>query len=186
MRQLVGIGEGDPVPVKGKQPKLPKKVWNGASHLPIIKRSRGRCKVCSSSGVQSRSNVKCERCDLVLCLNKERNCFYLYHTLNYQGQRQMTEFSYVFRSSCKLLMNICCGHGNAMLLFYWRFWETVLITICSYWHFCDQYVFRTGITAILCERNQKIASVCTPVLLSCHSHSKNLLFQFGCWQAQGP
>ena len=73
------IGEGDPVPVKGKQPKLPKNVWNGASHLPIIKRSRGRCKVCSSSGVQSRSNVKCERCDLVLCLNKERNCFYLYH-----------------------------------------------------------------------------------------------------------
>lgn len=116
----------------------------------------------------------------------KRETAFICITLNYQGQRQMTEFSNVFRSSCTLLMNICCGHGNAMLLFYWRFWETVLITICRYWHFCDQYVFRTGITAILCERNQKIASVCTPVLLSCHSHSKNLLFQFGCWQAQGP
>ena len=83
--QLVSIEEADPVPVRGKQPKLPKNAWNGASHLPVVDSSHGRCKVCTSSGVQSHSNVKCETCDVVLRLNNDRNCFYVYHTLDYQG-----------------------------------------------------------------------------------------------------
>lgn len=85
VRQLVSIEEADPVPVREKQPKLPKNAWNGASHLPVVDSSHGRCKVCTSSGVQSRPNVKCETCDVVLCLNNDRNCFYVYHTLDYQG-----------------------------------------------------------------------------------------------------
>lgn len=85
VRQLVSIEEADPVPVWEKQPKLPKNAWNGASHLPVVDSSHGRCKVCTSSGVQSRPNVKCETCDVVLCLNNDRNCFYVYHTLDYQG-----------------------------------------------------------------------------------------------------
>lgn len=65
VQQLVGIEEAGPIPVRGKQPKLPKNAWNGASHLPVIESSRGRCRVCMSSGVQSHSNVKCEMCDVV-------------------------------------------------------------------------------------------------------------------------
>ena len=62
VRQLAGIEEADPVPVKGKQPKLPKNAWNGASHLSIIEmNSRGRCKVfliwCSVSLVCEMRNV---------------------------------------------------------------------------------------------------------------------------------
>lgn len=75
VRQLAGIEEADPVPVKGKQ----QNAWNGASHLSIIEMN--------SRGVQYHLYVKCETCDVVLCLNKERDCFYLYHTLNYQGER---------------------------------------------------------------------------------------------------
>ena len=39
-----------------------------------------------------------------------------------------------------------------------------------------QCFVRTGITAILCKRNQKIASVCKPILLSCYSRWRKLWF----------
>ena len=39
-----------------------------------------------------------------------------------------------------------------------------------------QCFVRTGITAILCKRNQKIVSVCKPILLSCYSRWRKLWF----------
>ena len=47
-----------------------------ANHLPAFVDGRLRCFLCSKEGVQSRTSIKCQTCDVALCLNKDRNCFY--------------------------------------------------------------------------------------------------------------
>ena len=47
-------------------------------HLPIVG-DRDRCKYCQESGKDLKSYVYCTTCKVVLCLNKDRNCFMLYH-----------------------------------------------------------------------------------------------------------
>ncbi len=44
-------------------------------HMPVFV-ERQRCK---KDGCNARSNVKCKKCQMHLCLNKDRNCFELYH-----------------------------------------------------------------------------------------------------------
>ena len=51
-----------------------------SSHLPIFVDGRLRCFLCSKDGVQNRTAIKCQTCDVALCLNKERNCFFVYHS----------------------------------------------------------------------------------------------------------
>ena len=45
------------------------------SHLQIFLETRRRCTVCSKAGKENRTFVTCSSCDVVLCLQKEKNCF---------------------------------------------------------------------------------------------------------------
>ena len=45
-------------------------------HLPIFLETRRRCTVCSQAGKENRIFVTCSLCDVALCLQKERSCFY--------------------------------------------------------------------------------------------------------------
>lgn len=53
---------------------------DGTDHLPQFdeKKEATRCKLC----IKQRSHVYCEKCNVHLCLQKSRNCFYDYHTKN--------------------------------------------------------------------------------------------------------
>jgi DNA excision repair protein ERCC-6 len=48
-------------------------------HLPIHSSERGRCHHCSTRKTNFRSNIKCSVCNVHLCLNSERNCYYRFH-----------------------------------------------------------------------------------------------------------
>ena len=49
---------------------------DGTNHLPIWDEKRQRCKL---SGCDGFSYIKCCRCNMHLCLNKDRNCFVTFH-----------------------------------------------------------------------------------------------------------
>ena len=49
-----------------------------ANHLPHFREKRARCVLCSSSGLENRSAVSCQSCDVTLCLQPGRNCFAMY------------------------------------------------------------------------------------------------------------
>lgn len=49
--------------------------YDGTDHLPEWG-TRGRCK---NSDCWSLSFIKCVKCDVFLCLNKDRNCFFSFH-----------------------------------------------------------------------------------------------------------
>ncbi|XP_013781432.2 protein tramtrack, beta isoform-like isoform X3 [Limulus polyphemus] len=45
--------------------------------------TRRRCVLCSKGHIQRRSNVKCGRCDVALCMDLKRNCFAEFHKINF-------------------------------------------------------------------------------------------------------
>ena len=47
-------------------------------HWPIPSVTQRRCRVCSARGVTRNVSVKCQRCDVALCV--DRKCFLEYHT----------------------------------------------------------------------------------------------------------
>lgn len=49
---------------------------DGYSHLPLWCLERQRCKYPCGA----KTFIKCEKCNVFLCLNKDRNCFYKFHT----------------------------------------------------------------------------------------------------------
>ena len=49
---------------------------DGTNHLPIWDEKRQRCKL---GGCDGFSYIKCCRCNMHLCLNKDRNCFVTFH-----------------------------------------------------------------------------------------------------------
>ena len=44
-------------------------------HFPDFNEKRGRCRYCPNGY----SNIYCRKCNMVLCLRKDNNCFYLFH-----------------------------------------------------------------------------------------------------------
>ena len=48
----------------------------GTNHLPIWDEKRQRCKL---GGCDGFSYIKCCRCNMHFCLNKDRNCFVTFH-----------------------------------------------------------------------------------------------------------
>ncbi|XP_054259612.1 piggyBac transposable element-derived protein 2-like [Macrosteles quadrilineatus] len=66
---------------KSKKPHVsalpPKEVRKDQTgHWPIWNNNRLRCKL---PDCESRSYVNCSKCNLTLCLNKDKNCFYKFH-----------------------------------------------------------------------------------------------------------
>ena len=45
------------------------------AHWPVFTEKRGRCKLCA----EGQTSISCEKCDVRLCLNKDRNCFKVFH-----------------------------------------------------------------------------------------------------------
>lgn len=49
-------------------------------HLPEFTAKRARCTLCASKNIENRTFTRCLSCNVPLCLQKERNCFYLHHS----------------------------------------------------------------------------------------------------------
>lgn len=49
-------------------------------HWPQHSEQKGKCAFCSSKTKQVFSRVKCLKCGVFLCLNKDRNCYLLFHS----------------------------------------------------------------------------------------------------------
>ncbi|KAK6169503.1 hypothetical protein SNE40_020546 [Patella caerulea] len=45
----------------------------------VFSEIRGRCEVCSITGVEFRPKSKCKTCGVRLCCNQSKNCFNVYH-----------------------------------------------------------------------------------------------------------
>ena len=45
-------------------------------HMPVFVEKRLRCYRCSKEGKEQRTFVRCDTCNIALCLLKERNCFF--------------------------------------------------------------------------------------------------------------
>ena len=54
--------------------------FDTVDHLPQFAATRARCALCSSKKIENCTFVRCVSCNIPLCLLKERNCFYFYHT----------------------------------------------------------------------------------------------------------
>ena len=67
-----------PVPKVGKKPMVPKPIshvrYDGINHGPTFAEKRNRCRLCSIL-----SFVYCSKCNMHLCLQKDRNCFHDFH-----------------------------------------------------------------------------------------------------------
>ena len=50
--------------------------YDSISHLPEYSEKRLRCKLC----IQGQSRIKCSKCNVGLCITKEKDCFIKYHT----------------------------------------------------------------------------------------------------------
>lgn len=50
---------------------------DGYNHLPTFCEKKGRCRYCP----KGMSRVKCCKCNMVLCLTRERNCFNQFHLM---------------------------------------------------------------------------------------------------------
>lgn len=55
--------------------------YDRIDHLPIVdqRKDGGRCKL---ETCKAKSKFICSKCNLHLCLNKDRNCFLIYHSKN--------------------------------------------------------------------------------------------------------
>ncbi|KAH9374622.1 hypothetical protein HPB48_014670 [Haemaphysalis longicornis] len=51
---------------------------DGVGHFPLVTNKRLRCKNCPPSENRF-SSVSCSKCEVTLCLNKDRTCFYEFH-----------------------------------------------------------------------------------------------------------
>lgn len=75
--------ENDKCPPQAKHKKryaaVPSDVQKDqVNHLPTYCTARQRCKLCPRT-TAAFSYIKCQKCDVHLCLNKERNCFKKFH-----------------------------------------------------------------------------------------------------------
>lgn len=78
--KMRGRPSQSPCPVPRKRPTplpIDEVRFDGFDHLPDWdSEHRQRCKLCS----EFRSHIICSKCQVYLCVNKDRNCFQSYHT----------------------------------------------------------------------------------------------------------
>ena len=52
-------------------------------HPPVLQQIRGKCRYCYTRGIENKTYLKCNTCEVFLCLisgNNPRNCFANFHT----------------------------------------------------------------------------------------------------------
>ena len=81
-RQLGGIQDSDKVPLFRPPAPVAEIPVNVSYHLPEDTHDRRDCKVCARTLKKNayKSFVKCTTCNVHLCLNKNRNCYKIFHT----------------------------------------------------------------------------------------------------------
>lgn len=60
-------------------PVQPEVRYDLLDHFPIFAEKRSRCKLCPAGAKNGFTYIKCGKCQVFLCLNRERNCFYEFH-----------------------------------------------------------------------------------------------------------
>ena len=68
------------VPVHRPSKKSKGDSFDTVDHLPEFSATRARCALCSSKKIENRTFIRCMSCNTALCLQKDRNCFYLHHS----------------------------------------------------------------------------------------------------------
>lgn len=68
---------------KGESVSKDVRLGNLGVHWPKFVETRGRCEVCSINKIQSKPHSKCSHCNIYLCCNDKKNCFTLYHGINF-------------------------------------------------------------------------------------------------------
>ena len=74
----------------GKKRKLERKqtnvaidIWtDGIDHMPLWDKERNRCQLCKDNKF---SYIRCIKCNVWLCLNKDRSCFSDFHSWMFGG-----------------------------------------------------------------------------------------------------
>lgn len=51
------------------------------NHFVVFQEKKGRCSHCSILGVNSTTFAKCSKCEVMLCVLRNRNCFFDFHSL---------------------------------------------------------------------------------------------------------
>lgn len=54
------------------------KRYDGFDHFPIFDDIKAP-RTCRLEKCKSRSKLRCRKCDVYLCLNRDKDCFYIYH-----------------------------------------------------------------------------------------------------------
>ena len=67
------------VPVHRPSKKSKGDSFDTVDHLPESSATRARYALCSSKKIENRKLNRCMSCNTALCLQKDRNCFYLHH-----------------------------------------------------------------------------------------------------------
>jgi len=82
-RKSVTSPKEQPVSKKRKTSNfsIPKEVRlaNRGVHWPKFIETRGRCEVCAKNKIESRPYSKCDHCQVHLCCNDKKNCFFIFH-----------------------------------------------------------------------------------------------------------
>jgi hypothetical protein len=75
------VSPKDPAKRKKSNFSVPKDIrkQNHGAHWLTFVENRGRCELCASKKIQSRPHSKCICCNVFLCCNEKKNCFYKYH-----------------------------------------------------------------------------------------------------------
>ena len=68
------------VPVHRPSKKSKGDSFDTVDHLPEFSATRARCTLCSSKKIENHTFIRCMSCNTALCLQKDRNRFYLHHT----------------------------------------------------------------------------------------------------------
>ena len=58
--------------------------FDTVGYLPEFSADYARCTLCSSKKTENRTFIRCLSSNVPLCLQKERNCFYLHHYKHYK------------------------------------------------------------------------------------------------------
>ena len=139
------------------------------SHFLEYQQTRRSCAYCSIGGIENHTFAMCVICDIPLCLQKERNCFLLYHhhTNKWTNRLKALTFScevYFVSYICTLKSRIIAHPYPWLLIF--RFFSTQDIFIqppllLIFSHFCSHFWVQITIFTIVHHKEKEIVEPST-------------------------